>query len=74
MGDVYKTNGFDLEGFAIGTVSKNNILPKNIEEGDIILGIKSNGLHSNGYSLVRKILRYSEYDIDELLKPTRIYN
>ena len=74
MGDVYKTNGFDLAGFAVGTVSKNNILPKNIEEGDIILGIKSNGLHSNGYSLVRKILRYSEYDIDELLKPTRIYN
>ncbi len=73
MGNVYNFNSFDLAGFAVGTVLKDNILPKKINRGDKIYGLKSNGLHSNGFSLVRKILRHSNYDIDEILKPTKIY-
>lgn len=73
MGSVYKMDGFDLAGFAIGYINNENILPRNVKSGDKIYGLLSNGIHSNGYSLVRKIMKQSDYDINELLKPTKIY-
>jgi len=75
--------GFDLAGVAIGMVPKDKlILGDKIKPGDVIFGIESNGLHSNGYSLARKVLLedYSVQDVVEginigqtLLKPTLIY-
>jgi len=77
-------NIFDLAGTAIGIIeNKKPILGNNIQLGDIILGLESNGLHSNGYTLARKVLKkYSIGEIpefldrpvgDELLAPTKIY-
>ncbi len=74
--------GFDLAGTAVGIIEKE--LPKNVKEGDVIVGLKSNGLHSNGFTLARKVFKENGYsfhdEIDEigtigyeLLKPTRIY-
>jgi len=74
MGNIYNKNKFDLAGFCVGIVEKNNILPKKIIKGDIIYGLESNGVHSNGFSLIRKLLEKDMYDLNELLKPTRIYN
>ena len=51
----------------------NKTYPKKINEGDLIFGIKSNGVHSNGYTLIHKILENNEYDLNELIKPTKIY-
>ena len=76
MPDHYKDENFDLVGFSMGVNDKNQIVDgSKIEEGNIILGLPSSGFHSNGYSLINKIL-----DIDapnELLKklliPTKIY-
>jgi formyltetrahydrofolate-dependent phosphoribosylglycinamide formyltransferase len=81
LGSIYRLNGFDLAGFATGTVLKSNVLPRfnNITKGDKLYGIPSNGIHSNGFSLVRKIIRHKQLNntdfptINELLKPTRIY-
>ena len=73
MGNVYRVGGFDLAGFAVGGAQYCELLPKKIGIGDKIYGLPSSGLHSNGFSLVRKVLKHSEYDIDEILKPTRIY-
>lgn len=59
MPDMYSNEEYDLAGFAVGIVERNNLLPQinNIKEGDIIIGLPSSGLHSNGFSLVRKILK-----------------
>ncbi len=51
MPSVYNNDDFDLAGFAVGVI-ENECFPKNIEEDDLIYGLKSNGLHSNGYTLV----------------------
>ncbi|HEY7108645.1 MAG TPA: phosphoribosylformylglycinamidine cyclo-ligase [Nitrososphaeraceae archaeon] len=79
------STSFDLVGTAMGTTSKRKvILGDKIKDGDAILGIESNGLHSNGYSLARRVLlsnykihgtaKYIDKSIgEELLKPTRIY-
>ena len=74
MPNIYFNNGFDLAGFTVGVLD-NQLYPKveEITSGCYIYGIKSNGIHSNGYSLVRKLLKYHDYDIDTLLKPTKIY-
>lgn len=74
MPNIYFNNGFDLAGFSIGVLG-NELYPKTSEitKGCNIYGLKSNGIHSNGYSLVRKLLKYYDYDIDTLLKPTKIY-
>ena len=76
MGDFYKKDEYDLAGFCVGIVDKNKIINGNtIEEKDLIIGLESNGLHSNGFSLVRKV--FSKKEIikykDILLKPTKIY-
>jgi phosphoribosylformylglycinamidine cyclo-ligase len=56
LGDVYSGNDFDLAGFVIGVVEKDEIIAgKSIAAGDVVLGLPSNGLHTNGYSLARKI-------------------
>jgi phosphoribosylformylglycinamidine cyclo-ligase len=77
-------NAFDLAGMVMGVVKSKPILGERIKPGDIILGVESSGLHSNGYTLARKVL-LSKYSVDdyaehlvqtvgeELLMPTRIY-
>jgi phosphoribosylformylglycinamidine cyclo-ligase len=78
MPGIYSKNKFDLAGFSVGIVSKKKILnKKNVKENDIILAIPSNGIHSNGYSLVRSILKKNKINDNlkkELLKPTKIYS
>ena len=78
MPGVYSKNKFDLAGFSVGIVSKKKILDKSkVKKGDLILAVPSNGIHSNGYSLVRTILkkeRVSKKLKEELLRPTRIYS
>ena len=62
MPGVYSKDKFDLAGFSVGIVSKKKILDKkNVKNNNIILGIPSNGIHSNGYSLVRSILKKINY-------------
>ena len=81
MPGTYSKNKFDLAGFAIGLVDKSKILKKeNIKNGDIIMAIPSSGIHSNGYSLVRKVLKKKKINIKknnflkkELLRATKIY-
>ena len=77
MPGVYSKDKFDLAGFSVGIVSKRKILDKsNVKKGDIVLAIPSNGIHSNGYSLVRSILRKNRLPNNlqkEILKPTKIY-
>jgi phosphoribosylformylglycinamidine cyclo-ligase len=88
MPDLYGKDEYDMAGFAVGVVEKDRIITgKNVEKGDVILGLGSSGIHSNGYSLVRNIcfkkhkLKVTDC-IDELdgkklgdvlLEPTRIY-
>lgn len=86
MPDFYKEGQYDLAGFGVGVVEKKKIVDgKKIKEGDLIIGLASSGLHSNGFSLVRKILKSEKIDYRDktpfsrkswaevLLKPTRIY-
>ena len=61
MPGIYEKNKFDLAGFSVGIVSKKKILnKKNVNSGDLIVGIPSSGIHSNGFSLVRSILKKSK--------------
>ena len=77
MPGVYSKNKFDLAGFSVGIVSKKKILnKKKVKNRDIILAVPSNGIHSNGYSLVRSVIKKNDLDQNlknELLKPTKIY-
>ena len=89
MPDMYPAGEYDLAGFAVGVVEKSKIIDgRSIQSGDVILGLASSGVHSNGYSLVRKVIdracgsasspRLSEpFDgrslADALMAPTRIY-
>ena len=73
MPGTYEKNKFDLAGFAVGVVSKKNLLTKNkIKNKDIILGIPSSGLHSNGFSLVRYILKKNKTSFKKFL-PVKIF-
>ena len=78
MPGIYSKNNFDLAGFSVGIVSKKRILSKkNVKVDDIILGVPSSGIHSNGYSLVRNILSKNKIPNNlkkDLLKPTKIYS
>lgn len=58
MPNMYSNGEYDLAGFAVGAVEKNNLLPciDRITEKDIVIGLPSSGIHSNGFSLVRKVL------------------
>ena len=84
MPGMYEGSDYDLAGFCVGVVEKAEILDgKRVAEGDVLLGIASSGPHSNGYSLIRKILEVSGADLagdiggvslgDALMAPTRIY-
>lgn len=84
MPSMYPDGEYDLAGFAVGAVEKSRIIHgKKISPGDVVLGLASSGAHSNGYSLVRKILDVAKPDLnadfhgrplsDVLIAPTRIY-
>ena len=77
MPGTYESNKFDLAGFAVGVVSKKKLIHKGrVKNRNIILAIPSSGLHSNGFSLVRQILKKQKINNflkKELLKPTKIY-
>lgn len=84
MPGLYRENEYDLAGFAVGACEKQGIITgKSIEAGDVLIGLASSGIHSNGYSLVRKV--FNNWSLieyvdalgctlgEELLKPTKIY-
>jgi phosphoribosylformylglycinamidine cyclo-ligase len=84
MPGMYATGEYDLAGFAVGVVEKSLIIDgSTIEPGDVVLGLASDGAHSNGYSLIRKIVEHRSADLnttidggrlaDLILAPTRIY-
>ena len=84
MPGMYSPGDYDLAGFCVGIVDKANIIDgSKVEAGDVLVGLASSGPHSNGYSLIRKILEVSEASLDDdfhggnlgeaLLAPTRIY-
>ena len=77
MPGIYTKDKFDLAGFSVGIVSKKKILnKKKVKKDNLILAIPSNGIHSNGYSLVRSIMKRNKLTSQlqrELLKPTKIY-
>jgi phosphoribosylformylglycinamidine cyclo-ligase len=85
MPGMYPTGDFDLAGFSVGAMERGTALPAGVAEGDVLLGLASDGVHSNGYSLVRRIVEASGLDWDDacpwadgtlgevLLTPTRLY-
>ena len=81
MPGTYEKGKFDIAGFAVGIVDEKNILSKKkIKKHDLILAVPSNGVHSNGYSLIRYILKKKRINLksnkflrNELIKPTKIY-
>ena len=78
MPGIYAKDKFDLAGFSVGIVSKKKILDKkNVKDEDIVLAIPSSGIHSNGYSLVRSLIKKTKLTKilkKEILKPTKIYS
>ncbi len=81
MPGTYEKGKFDIAGFAVGIVDENKILNKEkIKKGDLILAVPSTGVHSNGYSLIRHLLKKKKINLKnnnflkrELIKPTKIY-
>src|SRR5437667_172410 len=88
MPGLYAKGDFDLAGFAVGAVERHAILPKTgtMKPGDVLIGVASSGVHSNGYSLVRKVVEKSGLTLEasapfmagtslrqSLLTPTRLH-
>ena len=85
MPGMYSGEDFDLAGFAVGAMERGRTLPAGVAKGDVLLGLASDGVHSNGYSLVRRVVEHSGLAWDaqspyssttlgeDLLRPTRIY-
>lgn len=84
MPGFYKENEYDIAGFAVGACEKDDLLStENTKAGQVVIGIPSTGFHSNGFSLIRKVLKDENISLDEefngetigeaLLKPTKIY-
>ncbi len=85
MPGMYAPGDFDLAGFAVGALERGQALPAGVAEGDVLLGLASDGVHSNGYSLLRKVVAgsglgwndpcpFGEGSLGEaLLEPTRLY-
>jgi phosphoribosylformylglycinamidine cyclo-ligase len=86
MPGLYKAGDYDLAGFAVGAVERDQVLPRGVAAGDVVLGLGSSGPHSNAYSLARKVVEVSGLSWDAscpfapgttlgeaLLTPTRIY-
>lgn len=84
MGEMYHEGEYDLAGFAVGAVEKDEYIDgSEVEEGQIIIGLASNGIHSNGYSLVRKLIQESGINLNDsfdgstyldiFLAPTQLY-
>ncbi len=87
MPGMYATGDYDLAGFCVGAVERDRVLTgENMEPGDVIIGLASSGVHSNGFSLVRRIIEQEGWKLDEavpgeggrslsevLLEPTKIY-
>ena len=76
MPGMYREGEYDVAGFCVGVVERKDIIDgSKIKAGDAVIGLESNGLHSNGFSLVRKVFSENEQKRmgSELLKPTRIY-
>ena len=87
MPDMYADGDYDLAGFSVGAVDRDRVLPSStLSEGDVLLGLASDGVHSNGFSLVRRIVERAGLSLDDtapfdegttlgnaLLTPTRIY-
>ena len=87
MPGIYRGHEFDLAGFAVGVVEREQLLNiKKVKSGDILIGIKSSGVHSNGFSLIRKVLKKNHVRLasklpfdsrktvcEELLTPTKVY-
>jgi phosphoribosylformylglycinamidine cyclo-ligase len=86
MPGMYQAGEYDLAGFCVGAVERENILPRTVEPGDVMIGLASSGAHSNGFSLIRKIVAESGAALnapapfdstrtlgEALLAPTRIY-
>ncbi len=77
MPGIYDNDKFDLAGFSVGIVSKKKLLhKKNVKNGDVVLAVPASGVHSNGYSLIRAIIKnkkISEKLKKDLLIPTKIY-
>ncbi|MCY4303216.1 MAG: phosphoribosylformylglycinamidine cyclo-ligase [Aestuariivita sp.] len=85
MPGMYDPGDFDLAGFSVGVMERGQNLPKNLEEGDMLIGLTSSGLHSNGFSLVRRVIEktglhwrsdcpWNDLSLGRsLLEPTRIY-
>lgn len=86
MPGLYAKGDYDLAGFAVGAAERGTLLPRNVEDGDVVFGLASSGVHSNGFSLVRRIVEMSGLSweapapfasghslAEALLVPTRLY-